>query len=123
TITLRYDEGDDGNVNLDVLSLGGSPDLCAPTEPDDGYTALFDGTLASFDEWRLAGAGSFGRQDDCTLRTEGGMGLLWHTDELQGSYSLQLDWKLVKDDNGGVFVGFPDPGDDPWVAVDQGYEI
>ncbi|WP_407320419.1 family 16 glycoside hydrolase [Isoptericola halotolerans] len=123
TITLRFDEGDDGNVNLDVLSIGENPDLCAPSEPDEGYTALFDGTLASFDDWRLAGAGSFGRQDDCTLEGAGGMGLLWHTEELQGSYSLQLDWKLVKDDNGGVFVGFPDPGDDPWVAVDQGYEI
>ncbi|MCK0116935.1 DUF1080 domain-containing protein [Isoptericola sp. S6320L] len=123
TITLRFDEGDDGNVNLDVLSIGESPDLCTPTEPDAGYTALFDGTLATFDDWRLAGAGSFGRQDDCTLKTQGGMGLLWHTDELEGSYSLQLDWKLVKDDNGGVFVGFPDPGNDPWVAVDQGYEI
>src|SRR5690606_29332494 len=42
---------------------------------------------------------------------------------LGDSYSLKLDWKLVKDDNGGVFVGFPHPGDDPWVAVDQGYEI
>ena len=42
---------------------------------------------------------------------------------LEGDYSLQLDWKLTKDDNGGVFVGFPDPGTDPWVAVDHGYEI
>ncbi|MDF2808156.1 MAG: hypothetical protein K0S43_3102, partial [Cellulosimicrobium sp.] len=33
------------------------------------------------------------------------------------------DWKLTKDDNGGVFVGFPNPGDDPWVAVNKGYEI
>src|SRR5699024_10675128 len=38
-------------------------------------------------------------------------------------YSLKLDWKLVKDDNGGVFVGFPNPGNDPWVAVNEGYEI
>lgn len=22
-----------------------------------------------------------------------------------------------------MFVGFPDPGDDPWVAVNEGYEI
>ncbi|WP_166851004.1 family 16 glycoside hydrolase [Isoptericola sp. BMS4] len=123
TITLRFDEGDDGNVNFDVLSLGEDPDLCTATEPDAGYTALFDGTLASFGDWRLAGAGSFGRQDDCVLRSDGGMGLLWHTDGLEGSYSLKLDWKLVKDDNGGVFVGFPDPGNDPWVAVNEGYEI
>ena len=39
------------------------------------------------------------------------------------NYSLKLDWKLVKDDNGGVFVGFPNPGNDPNVAINQGYEI
>ncbi|MEG3614691.1 family 16 glycoside hydrolase [Isoptericola sp. MSP01] len=123
TITVQRGAGDDGHVALDVLSLGEDPDLCSPAEPDPGYTALFDGTLASFDDWRLAGAGSFGRRDDCTLETTGGLGLLWHTDELEGPYSLRLEWKLVDDDNGGVFVGFPDPGDDPWIAVDQGYEI
>ncbi|WP_324650791.1 family 16 glycoside hydrolase [Georgenia sp. H159] len=122
TISLRYDEGDDGNVNFDVLSVG-APDICEPVAPEDGYTALFDGTLESFADWRLAGAGSFGRYDDCSLRTSGGMGLLWYPGQEFGDYSLTLDWKLVKDDNGGIFVGFPDPGDDPWVAVNQGYEI
>ncbi|MBD8062644.1 DUF1080 domain-containing protein, partial [Actinomycetaceae bacterium Sa1BUA1] len=121
TIALRYDQGDDGNVNLDVLSVG-EPDICEPMTTEPGYTALFDGTLESFSDWKLAGAGSFGRWDDCSLRGTGGMGLLWHQDEL-GEYSLKLDWKLVKDDNGGVFVGFPNPGNDPWVAVNQGYEI
>jgi hypothetical protein len=123
TISVWFDEGDDGHVNLDVLSLGADPDLCAPIQPDAGYTALFDGTLASFGDWRLAGAGSFGRQDDCSLRSDGGMGLLWYAAQEFESYSLKLDWKLVKDDNGGVFVGFPDPGNDPWVAVNEGYEI
>ncbi|PYF96783.1 Glucose/arabinose dehydrogenase, beta-propeller fold, partial [Georgenia satyanarayanai] len=124
TITLQYDEGDEGNVNFDVLSIGENPDICTPAEPEDGYTALFDGTLASLnDGWRMAGPGGFGRQDDCSLRGEGGMGLLWYTEQQFEEYSLTLDWKLVKDDNGGVFVGFPDPGNDPWVAVDQGYEI
>ncbi|MNW56736.1 hypothetical protein D3C74_344690 [compost metagenome] len=51
------------------------------------------------------------------------MGLLWYTAQELEEYSLKLDWKLVKDDNGGVFVGFPNPGNDPWVAVNQGYEI
>ncbi|KGM03885.1 hypothetical protein Q760_07785 [Cellulomonas cellasea DSM 20118] len=123
TISLRYEEGDDGNVNLDVLRVGADPDICAPDAPEDGYTALFDGTLASLDGWRMAGPGGFGRQADCTLRTQGGLGLLWYTAQEFGEYTLKLDWKLVKDDNGGVFVGFPNPGNDPWVAVEQGYEI
>jgi hypothetical protein len=123
TITLRYDADDDGNVNLDVLTVGGVQDICRPGKYERGYRALFDGTTASLDGWRLAGAGSFGRQADCSIRSTGGMGLLWHTGQELGTYSLKLDWKLVKDDNGGIFVGFPNPGNDPWVAVNQGYEI
>jgi hypothetical protein len=123
TISLRYDDGDDGHVNIDVLSVGANPDLCAPAAPEEGYTALFDGTLETFDNWRLAGTGSFGRQDDCTIKGNDGMGLLWYAAQEFQSYSLKLDWKLVTDHNSGIFVGFPDPGNDPWVAVNQGYEI
>ncbi len=124
TITLRYDEDDDGNVNLDAFKVGGgAADICKPERYEQGYQALFDGTLDSLDEWRLAGAGSFGRQADCSIRSTGGLGLLWYTGQELGQYSLKLDWKLVKDDNGGIFVGFPNPGNDPWVAVNQGYEI
>ncbi|MBD5784808.1 DUF1080 domain-containing protein [Cellulosimicrobium terreum] len=124
TITIAYETGDEGNINMDVLSIGENPDICTPGDVEDGYTALFDGTLASLqDGWRMAGPGGFGRQDDCSIRGEGGMGLLWYQEELGDSYSLKLDWKLVKDDNGGVFVGFPNPGNDPWVAVNKGYEL
>ncbi len=124
TITLAYEAGDEGNINIDVLSIGENPDICTPGEVEDGYTALFDGTLASLQEgWRMAGPGGFGRQEDCSIQGAGGMGLLWYNQELGDSYSLKLDWKLLKDDNGGVFVGFPNPGDDPWVAVNKGYEI
>lgn len=124
TIALKYETGDTGNINVDALSIGASVDVCSPVAAEDGYTGLFDGTLASFDKWKMAGAGSFGRvTEDCTLRGAGGMGLLWYTAEEFESYSLKFDWKLVADHNGGVFVGFPNPGTDPFVAVNQGYEI
>ncbi len=123
TISIRYEAGDDGNVNFDVLKVGEGADICAPATPEAGYTGLFDGTLESLTKWRHAGAGSFGRQADCSLRTEGGLGLLWYSEKQFESYSLKLDWKLVKDDNGGVFVGFPNPGSDPFVAVNRGYEV
>ena len=122
-ITLRYDEGDEGNVNFDVLKVGGGEDVCTPRRPASGYTSLFDGTLASLASWRMAGPGSFGRQDDCSLRTTNGLGLLWYAQQEFTDYSLRLDWKLINDNNGGVFVGFPNPGNDPWVAVNQGYEV
>ncbi|MGI6879681.1 family 16 glycoside hydrolase [Microbacterium sp. gxy059] len=123
TIALRYEDGDDGHVNIDALSLGDVVDRCVAAEPDEGYASLFDGTLESFEHWQLAGAGSFGRMEDCTIRTIGGMGLLWFAEQEFEQYSLQLDWKQIDDFNSGVFVGFPDPGDDPWIAVNEGYEI
>ncbi|WP_193610330.1 family 16 glycoside hydrolase [Nocardioides lijunqiniae] len=99
------------------------PDTCQPTVADPGYRTLYDGTAASLEDWNMAGPGFFTREADCSLMTNGGLGLLWHDEPLEGDYSLQLDWKLTTDHNGGVFVGFPDPGNDPWVAVNQGYEI
>ncbi|PYF99426.1 protein of unknown function [Georgenia satyanarayanai] len=88
----------------------------------EGDRALFDGTQESLDRWRMAGPGSFELQEDCSLRTVGGMGLLWFPDTFE-NYRLTLDWKVAGDDNSGVFIGFPEPGDDPWVAVNEGYEI
>ena len=99
------------------------PETCTPATADPGYTMLFDGTRASVADWRMAGPGSISRASDCTLFTEGGLGMLWHSAPIDHAYSLKLDWKLGGDDNSGVFVGFPDPGTDPWVAVDHGYEI
>ncbi|UUU26132.1 ThuA domain-containing protein [Streptomyces sp. DSM 40750] len=90
--------------------------------PENGYRPLFDGT--SLDGWRQAGPGSF-TLDDGTITSSGGMGMLWYADRSFGSYSLKLDWKTAGasgDDNSGVFVGFP-PSDDPWSAVNNGYEI
>ena len=85
-----------------------------------GLPALYDGT--GLDGWQQSGPGSFEQQDDCTILSTGGMGLLSFTEEFN-AYSLKLDWKVAGDDNSGIFVGYPEPGDDPWVAVNQGYEI
>ncbi|MCI3934039.1 ThuA domain-containing protein [Streptomyces sp. AN091965] len=97
----------------------------ADCRPEQGYTSLFDGTAASLTRWKQAGPGSFALADDGTLTSVGGMGLLWYAHRSFASYSLKLDWKMTgsdKDDNSGVFVGFP-PSDDPWSAVNNGYEI
>ncbi|MFC8195371.1 ThuA domain-containing protein [Streptomyces sp. NPDC057298] len=97
----------------------------ADCRPEKGYSPLFDGTAESLSGWKQAGPGSFSLSDDGTLTSSGGLGMLWHTDAVPGSYSLKLDWKMASasgDDNSGVFVGFP-ASDDPWSAVDNGYEI
>ncbi|MFK3985127.1 ThuA domain-containing protein [Micromonospora sp. NPDC050397] len=94
----------------------------ADCRPETGYTALFDGTQASFDRWRQAGPGGF-TLDNGTLTSFGGMGLLWYPTRTYSDYSLKVDWMMPGDDNGGVFIGFPDPQGDPWKPVDAGHEI
>ncbi|MFC8033282.1 ThuA domain-containing protein [Streptomyces griseoincarnatus] len=91
----------------------------ADCRPETGYTPLFDGTGTT--AWKQAGPGGF-TLDDGTLTSQGGMGLFRYDREITGDYSLKLDWKLHGDDNSGVFLGFP-ASDDPWSAVDHGYEI
>jgi hypothetical protein len=93
--------------------------------PDAHGTAkvhvLFDG--GSTDGWKMAGPGAFVLEDGA-IKATGGMGLLWYADKEFEDFALQLEFQ-VEDaaDNSGVFVRFPDPGDDPWIAVNQGYEI
>ncbi|CAL9648668.1 hypothetical protein SUDANB140_06558 [Streptomyces sp. enrichment culture] len=91
----------------------------ADCKPDKGYRDIFNGQ--TLEGWKQAGPGKFNVKDG-TLETEGGMGLLWYQAKELKSYSLKLDWKMQGDDNSGVFVGFP-ASEDPWSAVDKGYEI
>ncbi|MEU0075815.1 ThuA domain-containing protein [Streptomyces sp. NPDC006332] len=100
-------------------------DAQADCRPESGYRPLFDGSPASLSGWHQAGPGSFTLGADGTLTSSGGMGMLWYADRSFRAYSLKLDWRMSGesgDDNSGVFVGFP-PSDDPWSAVDNGYEI
>ncbi|MFE1046809.1 ThuA domain-containing protein [Streptomyces olivaceus] len=91
----------------------------ADCKPAKGYRDIFNGQ--TLEGWKQAGPGKFNVKDG-TLETEGGMGLLWYQAKELKSYSLKLDWKMQGDDNSGVFVGFP-ASEDPWSAVDKGYEI
>ncbi|GGU38527.1 ThuA domain-containing protein [Streptomyces lavendofoliae] len=92
----------------------------ADCRPETGYVPLFDGSGTA--GWKQAGPGSF-TLNDGTLTSQGGLGMLWYSGrELTGDYSLKLDWRTDGDDNSGVLVGFP-ASDDPWSAVNNGYEI
>ena len=83
------------------------------------FRVLFEGDLSG---WKMAGPGGFDIDGDA-LVSRGGMGLLWHEQPVR-DFLLLLDWKVARrEDNAGVFVRFPDPGDDPWLAVNKGYEI
>ena len=87
----------------------------------DGWQPLFDGS--SLEGWTQAGPGGFTLQDDGSMVSHGGMGLLYYAAESYRNFELELDWKVNKHSaNAGVFVRFP-ATDDPWVAVREGYEI
>jgi len=74
-------------------------------------------------DWKMAGPGEF-LIEDGTLRATGGMGLLWYAKRDFKDFRLELEWMAPEaDDNSGIFVRFPDPGTDPWIAVNEGYEI
>ncbi|MFF3686039.1 ThuA domain-containing protein [Streptomyces sp. NPDC002187] len=93
--------------------------VSADCKPRIGYRPIFNGK--TLEGWKQAGPGTFDVVDG-ELRSQGGMGMLWYQAKELKAYSLKLDWKMAGDDNSGVFVGFP-ASDDPWSAVNNGYEV
>jgi hypothetical protein len=50
--------------------------------------------------------------------------LLWYAEKEYKNFILKLEWKVSDEcDNSGVFVRFPDPDDNPNIAVREGYEV
>ncbi|WP_433214161.1 ThuA domain-containing protein [Dactylosporangium sp. CS-047395] len=112
----------DGNFRNQLL--GGiryaSKRAQADCRPETGYTPLYNGSTTG---WSQAGPGSF-TNADATLSSTGGLGLFWYSAKQFGtSYSLKADFRITGDSNSGVYVGFPNPGTDPNIAINQGYEI
>ena len=73
--------------------------------------------------WKQAGPGSFELKDSIAT-AKGGMGLWWYGEKEYSNACFELQFMPSDaEDNAGIFVRFPDPGNDPWVAVKNGYEI
>lgn len=107
TVALDCDRGVDiCRLNFDAIQVGGAaPDQCASTTASAGFRNLFDGTFASFDGWRKAGAGGFGRQADCTIRSFRGRGAEWLTEQQAAPYTLKLDWRrAAADDESSLYL-------------------
>ena len=97
--------------------------MCNNNTNGNEFTYLFDGL--SIEGWHMAGQGKFVLvEHDKSLRTEGGMGLLCYAKKKYKDFVLRVDWKVSRrNDNSGVFIRFSDPDNDPWIAVNTGYEI
>jgi glucose/arabinose dehydrogenase/type 1 glutamine amidotransferase len=78
-----------------------------------GYVQLFDGTRDSFRDWAQAPSGSFSIQPDGSMRSAGGLGMLWYAKRDFGDFSLKLQFRDSAPGNfranSGVFTRFPDP--------------
>ncbi|PRY29896.1 ThuA domain-containing protein [Pseudosporangium ferrugineum] len=109
-----------------------------------GYEPLFDGTAESLLPWEQAPGGAFVLQPDGSLRSTGGLGMLWYAKRPYANFSLKLKFRDgapgTARANSGVFARFPDPRtpleqrppcgqtgsartSQAWVAIYCGHEI
>jgi hypothetical protein len=95
----------------------------AVSNGNSDFTPIFDGK--TLNGWEMVGDGRFIIiESDAALQSEGGMGLLWYSEKIYKNFVLKLKWKVSDEgDNSGVFVRFPDPDNNPNIAVREGYEI
>src|SRR5215217_7862026 len=90
---------------------------------DTNFTSIFDGK--TLNGWKMAGDGRFViLESDSALLSDKGGGLLWYSENKYKNFILKLEWRVSDEgDNSGVFVRFPDPDDNPNIAVREGYEV
>src|SRR6185369_12740645 len=73
--------------------------------------------------WKMVGPGRFVIVDG-TLKTEGGMGLLWYEGQKFGDTTLRVVFKTINErGNSGLYIRLPEPPKDPWYGVHNGYEV
>jgi hypothetical protein len=87
---------------------------------EEGFTPLLD--AEHLKDWVQCGPGSF-KVKDGVATGEGGMGLWWYKGKKFTNFALRGEYLQERDADSGVFVRFPDPGNDPRVAVKQGHEF
>ena len=93
--------------------------LCAAEE--SRWTDLFSGSNQT--RWAQSGPGKFTLQKGIAT-AEGGMGLWWYTNQLFTNFVLRGEFmQMEAAADSGVFVRFPNPGNDPWAAVKAGHEM
>jgi hypothetical protein len=92
------------------------------SSPDEkGFVALL-GKDAN-DGWAQCGPGHF-TVENGVATGDGGMGLWWHTNRTFTNFVIRGEFNQEQEiADSGIFVRFPNPGQDPWLAVRQGHEF
>ena len=124
------------------------PDPVVSPQPEAGFRPLFDGTAATFKNWRLAGPAGGGMihlNGEMVSYGDGGLRLFHYATETFSDFILRLQFRILDlaNHNSGVFVRFPrptldlttalqprtaneqffDPGNAAWKPVISGFEI
>lgn len=87
---------------------------------EEGFVSLFDGEHLS--AWVQCGPGSF-KVENGIATGSGGMGLWYYGKKTFANFELRGEWQQEQKSDSGVFIRFPDPKNDPWIAVKQGHEM
>ena len=86
-----------------------------------GFRPLFG--LSESNGWSQCGPGCFTLTNGVAT-SHGGMGLWWYTNRTFTNFVVRGDWRFEnRESDTGVFVRFPDPGQDPWNAIKHGHEL
>ena len=95
--------------------------LASSVSAQQSSRALFNGK--DLDGWQQVGPGSFVVKDG-TMKTEGGMGMLWYTREKIGHATIRVVFKVTgKESDSGVFIRIPERPTEPWMPINRGYEV
>jgi hypothetical protein len=107
--------------HLDELPAGFLSEAVSPAGDEKGFAALL--TDDALKHWKQCGPGRFSVANGIAA-AEGGMGLWWYADRQFTNFVLRGEFVQEQDiADSGIFVRFPDPGNDPWVAVKHGHEM
>lgn len=72
--------------------------------------------------WKQSGPGSFSIKDNVAT-SQNGMGMLWYSGSDYANATFDIQFSLPDTNwNSGIFIRFPDPANDPRIAIDKGFE-
>jgi hypothetical protein len=132
-------------LNSSVLP---GPDPVVSPQSEAGFRPLFDGTAATFKNWRLAGPGGGGLvhlDGEMVSYGDGPLRLFFYATELFADFTLRAQFRIfdLANHNTGIFLRFPrptldlssalsarttqeaayDPANPAWKPVISGFEV
>jgi len=88
---------------------------------EQGFEDLL--TSETVADWKQCGPGGFTFKDGVAT-SQGGMGLWWYSGREFKNFILRGDFRQSSETaDSGVFLRFPDPGDDVHIPIKQGHEV